>query len=82
VLAACRYLTGYQVGEIFTSISQIGVILVVGSMLVAGVLHGDGLAMAGSFLQYWIMQPVFWNILQVGALPRAAVFQQGCMGCI
>lgn len=53
--------------EIFTSISRIGVILVVGSILVSGILHGDALALAGAFVPYWIMQPVFWNILQVGA---------------
>ncbi|GAB4813424.1 hypothetical protein N2152v2_000470 [Parachlorella kessleri] len=61
------YLTGYSAGSIFTSISRIGVILVVGSMLFCGMLHGDGLAFAGSFLQYWFFQPVFWNILQLNA---------------
>ena len=72
VLLCSRYLTGYSVSSIFTSISRIGVILVVGSMLLCGVLHGDGLAFAGAFLPYWIFQPVFWNILQVGRVLRVA----------
>ena len=59
-------MTAYSFGEIFTSVARIGVVLSVGSMFITGFLHGDLLAFAGAGLQYWFMQPVFWNILQVG----------------
>jgi chitin synthase len=59
-------MTDYSVSEIFTSVARIGVILSVGSMFITGFLHGDLMAFAGAGLQYWFMQPVFWNILQVG----------------
>lgn len=61
------YLTQYSTGDIFTSPAKLGVILSVGAMLLTGLLHGDMLAFLGAGLQYWVMQPVFWNILQVNA---------------
>jgi len=51
----------------FASPARIGVVLSTGSMILCGILHGDGMAMVGAGLQYWVMQPVFWNILQVNA---------------
>ncbi len=59
-------MTAYSLSQIFGSVARIGVILSLGSMLVTGFLHGDMMAFAGAGLQYWVMQPVFWNILQVG----------------
>ena len=59
-------MTSYSMNEIFTSVARLGVILSLGSMLITGFLHGDMMAFAGAGIQYWIMQPVFWNILQVG----------------
>lgn len=59
-------MTAYSLNEIFGSVARLGVILSLGSMLVTGFLHGDLMAFAGAGLQYWVMQPVFWNILQVG----------------
>lgn len=56
----------YSLSEIFGSVARLGVILSLGSMLVTGFLHGDMMAFAGAGLQYWFMQPIFWNILQVG----------------
>lgn len=58
-------MTSYSVDEIFTSVARLGVILSLGSMLITGFLHGDMMAFVGAGLQYWFMQPVFWNILQV-----------------
>lgn len=58
-------MTSYTMSEIFGSVARLGVILSLGSMLVTGFLHGDMMAFAGAGLQYWFMQPVFWNILQV-----------------
>jgi len=58
-------MTEYSMSEIFGSVARLGVILSLGSMLVTGFLHGDMMAFAGAGLQYWFMQPVFWNILQV-----------------
>lgn len=63
-----RYMTSYSANEIFTSVARLGVILSLGSMLVTGFLHGDMMAFAGAGLQYWFMQPVFYNILQVLSL--------------
>lgn len=60
-------MTAYSMSEIFGSVARLGVILSLGSMLLTGFLHGDMMAFAGAGLQYWVMQPVFWNILQVGA---------------
>lgn len=60
-------MTSYSASEIFTSVARLGVILSLGSMVLTGFLHGDMMAMAGAGLQYWFMQPVFWNILQVCA---------------
>ncbi|KAL4424314.1 hypothetical protein ABPG75_001615 [Micractinium tetrahymenae] len=61
------YMTAYSLNEIFGSVARLGVILSLGSMLITGFLHGDMMAFAGAGLQYWVMQPVFWNILQVNA---------------
>ncbi|KAI3424139.1 hypothetical protein D9Q98_009499 [Chlorella vulgaris] len=61
------YMVGYSIGAIFSSVARLGVILSLGSMLITGFLHGDLMAFAGAGLQYWFMQPIFWNILQVNA---------------
>ncbi|PSC74218.1 chitin [Micractinium conductrix] len=61
------YMTGYGLSEIFGSVARLGVILSLGSIVITCFLHGDVMAMAGAGLQYWFMQPVFWNILQVNA---------------
>ncbi len=45
-----------------------GVVLVFGAMVMCSVMHGDHFALLGAGIQYWIMQPVFWNILQVSAV--------------
>jgi fucose permease len=58
---------GSSISQMFTSVARLGVILSLGSMLITGFLHGDMMAFAGAGLQYWFMQPIFWNILQVGA---------------
>lgn len=58
-------MVGYSIGAIFSSVARLGVILSLGSMLITGFLHGDLMAFAGAGLQYWFMQPIFWNILQV-----------------
>lgn len=72
-------MTDYGASEIFTSVARLGVILSLGSMVLTGFMHGDLMAMAGAGLQYWFMQPVFWNILQVRARPgpRCAATQPG-----
>lgn len=46
----------------------------------AGFLHGDVMAMAGAGLQYWFMQPVFWNILQVDGRVDAEWARAGWLG--
>lgn len=43
----------------------------IGGILITALLHGELFAMIGAGFQYWIMQPVFWNMLQVRA-PGAA----------
>ncbi len=62
-----RYMVdGSSISQMFTSVARLGVILSLGSMLITGFLHGDMMAFVGAGLQYWFMQPIFWNILQVG----------------
>lgn len=73
-------MTSYSVNEIFTSVARLGVILSLGSMLITGFLHGDMMAFAGAGIQYWIMQPVFWNILQVGGGGAAVAVGQALVG--
>ncbi len=73
-------MTSYSVNEIFTSVARLGVILSLGSMLITGFLHGDMMAFAGAGIQYWIMQPVFWNILQVGPGWGGAAHMAGQQG--
>lgn len=77
---ARRYMTSYSVNEIFTSVARLGVILSFGSMLITGFLHGDMMAFAGAGIQYWIMQPVFWNILQVGGGGAAVAVGRALVG--
>ena len=47
--------------------ARLGAILSLGAIVLTGLMHGDIMSMFGAGLQYWFMQPVFWNILQVCA---------------
>jgi hypothetical protein len=38
----------------------------IGGILLTALLHGELLAIIGAGFQYWVMQPVFFNMLQVG----------------
>ena len=49
------------------SVARLGAILSLGAIVLTGLMHGDIMSMFGAGLQYWFMQPVFWNILQVCA---------------
>ena len=53
----------------------------IGGILLTALLHGELFAMLGAGFQYWIMQPVFWNILQVrgGAVGGQARCREGFM---
>ncbi|KDD74358.1 chitin synthase, partial [Helicosporidium sp. ATCC 50920] len=61
------FLSGYSMASILTNISQLGALLTIGALLLAALMHGDGMAMMGAGIQYWVMQPVFYNVLQVNA---------------
>ncbi len=41
------------------------VLSAIGGILLTALLHGELFAVLGSGFQYWVMQPVFWNMLQV-----------------
>lgn len=40
----------------------------IAGIILTALLHGEILAILGSGFQYWVMQPVFFNMLQVGLL--------------
>lgn len=58
------------------STQQLGLLVVIllsaiGGILLTALLHGELLAILGAGFQYWVMQPVFFNMLQVYAFCNA-----------
>lgn len=52
-----------------------------GGILLTALLHGEILSVLGSGFQYWIMQPVFLNMLQVRLLLAHLLSLEGHEGC-
>lgn len=50
----------------------------IGGILLTALLHGELLSVLGAGFQYWIMQPVFFNMLQVGCGGQAAAGLDAC----
>lgn len=81
----CSFLiTNSDYSFIGISTQQLGLLVVIllsaiGGILLTALLHGELLAILGAGFQYWVMQPVFFNMLQVitlvGWLPSDSTFQ-------
>lgn len=61
------YMSKYSLGEIVGNVSQFGVLFSIGTMVLAAGVHGEGTALLGAGVQYWLMQPIFYNVLQMNA---------------
>lgn len=61
------YLSQYSLGEIVGNVAQFGVLFTIGTMVLAASVHGEGTALLGAGVQYWLMQPIFYNVLQMNA---------------
>lgn len=81
-LLLCSFLvTNTDYSFIGISSDKLGLVVAIlmsalGGILLTSLLHGEILAMIGAGFQYWVMQPVFFNMLQVRA--RAAGGWEDC----